>query len=162
MFKIFKYLKTKEWLMIGISLVFIVASVWLDLRLPEFMATITQLIQTEGSAMSEIWLNGGYMLLCALGSLAAVIAVGFLAAKIGASFSQRLRSELYNKVDSFSMGDINKFSTASLITRSTNDISQIQLVVTMGLQMVVKAPILAVWAMLKIAGKVLSGPLLPE
>ena len=112
--------------------------------------------------MSEIWLNGGYMLLCALGSLAAVIAVGFLAAKIGASFSQRLRSELYNKVDSFSMGDINKFSTASLITRSTNDISQIQLVVTMGLQMVVKAPILAVWAMLKIAGKVLSGPLLPE
>ncbi|MDR0493688.1 MAG: ABC transporter ATP-binding protein/permease [Nitrososphaerota archaeon] len=153
MFKIFKYLKTKEWLMICISLVFIVASVWLDLRLPEFMAVITKLIQTEGSAMSEIWLNGGYMLLCALGSLAMVIAVGFLAAKIGASFSQRLRSELYNKVDSFSMGDINKFSTASLITRSTNDISQIQLVVTMGLQMVVKAPILAVWAILKIAGK---------
>jgi ATP-binding cassette subfamily B protein len=139
--------------MIGISLVFIVASVWLDLRLPEFMATITKLIQTEGSAMSEIWLNGGYMLLCAFGSLATVIAVGFLAAKIGSSFSQRLRSELYNKVDSFSMGDINKFSTASLITRSTNDISQIQLVVTMGLQMVVKAPILAVWAILKIAGK---------
>ncbi|MCL1977396.1 MAG: ABC transporter ATP-binding protein/permease [Candidatus Bathyarchaeota archaeon] len=153
MFKIFKYLKTKDWIMMGISLAFIVASVWLDLRIPEFMAVITKLVQTEGSAMSEIWLNGGYMLLCALGSLAAAITVGFLAAKIGSSFSQRLRSELYNKVDSFSMGDINKFSTASLITRSTNDISQIQMVVTMGLQMVVKAPILAVWAILKIAGK---------
>ncbi|MCL2675358.1 MAG: ABC transporter ATP-binding protein/permease [Firmicutes bacterium] len=153
MLKIFKYLKTKDWVMIIISLVFVVTGVWLDLKMPEYMATITQLVKTEGSAMRDIWLNGGYMLLCALGSLSTMIAVGFLAAKIGASFSQRLRSELFNKVDSFSMREINKFSTSSLITRSTNDVTQLQMLITMGLQMLVKAPILAVWAVIKISGK---------
>ncbi|MFA7075226.1 MAG: ABC transporter ATP-binding protein [Candidatus Izemoplasmatales bacterium] len=153
MIKIFKYLKPKEWLMAGISLLFIIMQVWLDLKLPDFMSEVTKLTQTAGSSMSEIWLNGGYMLLCALGSLAAAIVVGYLAAKIAATFSQRLRSLLFNKVESFSMEEINRFSTSSLITRSTNDITQIQMLIVMGLQLVVKAPITAVWAITKIAGK---------
>jgi len=153
MFKIFKHLKLKEWLQFVISLVFIVAQVWLDLKLPDYMSTITKLVQTPGSAMSEIWRQGGFMLLCALGSVASAIVVGFFAARIAASFSQRLRSMLFSKVDSFSTEEINRFSTASLITRSTNDVTQIQMIVTMGLQMIIKAPIMAVWAITKIAGK---------
>ena len=153
MLKIFKYLNKREWLMAGISLIFIVAQVWLDLRLPDYMSEITQLTQTQGSAMSEIWKSGGYMLMCALGSLVAAIIVGFFAARIGASFSQRLRSLLFNKVESFSMEEINYFSTSSLITRSTNDITQVQMLIVMALQVVIKAPITAVWAVTKIAGK---------
>ena len=153
MVKIFKYLKPKEWLMAGVSLIFIVAQVWLDLKLPDYMSKVTILSQTPGSAMSEIWLNGGYMLLCALGSLVAAFVVGYFAAKIGASFSQRLRSLLFNKVESFSMEEINRFSTSSLITRSTNDITQVQMLVVMSLQLAIKAPIMAVWAITKIAGK---------
>ena len=153
MLKIFKYLKPNEWLMAGFSLIFIVAQVWLDLKMPEYMQEITMLVQTEGSAMSEIWIAGGFMLLCALGSLAGAVVVGFFAARIAASFSQRLRSMLFNKVDSFSTEEINKFSTSSLITRSTNDITQVQMLITMGLQVVIKAPIMAVWAVTKIMGK---------
>ena len=153
MLKIFKYLKPKEWLMAGVSLIFIVAQVWLDLKLPDYMSEITRLTQTPDSAMSEIWLNGGYMLLCALGSLVAAIIVGYFASRIGASFSQRLRSLLFNKVESFSMEEINRFSTSSLITRSTNDITQVQMLIVMALQLVIKAPIMAVWAITKIAGK---------
>ena len=153
MTKIFKYLKPREWLMAGVSLLFIVAQVWLDLRLPEYMLQITTLTQTPGSEMGDIWLTGAYMLLCALGSLATAFAVGYIAARIGASFSQRLRSLLFNKVESFSMEEINRFSTSSLITRSTNDITQVQMLIVMGLQLVIKAPITAVWAITKIAGK---------
>ena len=153
MAKLFKHLKPKEWLMAGVSLLFIVAQVWLDLRLPEYMAEITKLVQTPGSAMRDIWAAGGWMLLCALGSLAGAVAVGCIAAKISASFSARLRSMLFNKVDSFSMEEINRFSTSSLITRSTNDITQVQMLIVMGLQLVIKAPITAVWAVTKIAGK---------
>ena len=153
MAKIFKYLKPREWLMAGIALIFIVAQVWLDLKLPDYMSEVTRLTQTPGSVMSEIWSNGGYMLLCALGSLASAIAVGFLAAKISASFSQRLRSLLFSKVEAFSMEEINRFSTSSLITRSTNDITQVQMLIVMGLQLVIKAPITAVWAITKISGK---------
>lgn len=153
MIKIFKYLKPKEWIQAVISLVFIALQVWLDLKLPDYMAEITQLVQTTGSEMSEIWKAGGYMLLCALGSLVSAILVGFFAARIASSFSQRLRSMLFNKVESFSMEEINRFSTSSLITRSTNDITQIQMLVTMGLQIIIKAPIMAVWAVTKIAGK---------
>ena len=153
MFKLFKYIKPKEWLMAVISLGFIVAQVWLDLKLPDYMSEITKLTQTPGSTMSDIWLTGGYMLLCALGSLAAAIIVGYFAARIGASFSQRLRSLLFNKVESFSMEEINYFSTSSLITRSTNDITQVQMLIVMALQLVLKAPIMAVWAITKIAGK---------
>ncbi len=153
MIKIFKYLKSKEWIQALISLVFIVAQVWLDLKLPDYMSQITRLVQTPDSAMIEIWKAGGYMLLCALGSLASAIIVGYFAARIAASFSKRLRSMLFSKVESFSMAEINRFSTSSLITRSTNDITQVQMVITMGLQMIVKAPIMAVWAITKIAGK---------
>lgn len=153
MLKIFKYLKPKEWLMAGFSLIFIVAQVWLDLKLPDYMSEITRLTQTPGSDIGDIWTNGGYMLLCALGSLAAAIVVGYFAARIAASFSQRLRSLLFNKVESFSMEEISYFSTSSLITRSTNDITQVQMLVVMGLQLIVKAPITAVWAVTKIAGK---------
>lgn len=153
MLKILKRLSGKEWLQAGISLLFIVSQVWLDLKLPDYMSEITRLTQTEGSALVDIWTAGGYMLLCALGSVAASVIVGFFAARIAASFSRRLRSNLYDKVDAFSMNEISHFSTASLITRSTNDITQIQLFITMGLQMIVKAPIMAVWAITKIAGK---------
>jgi ATP-binding cassette subfamily B protein len=153
MLKILKYLKPKEWLMAGLSLIFIVAQVWLDLKLPDYMSKITRLTQTPGSAMSDIWLNGGYMLLCTLGSLATAITVGFFAARICASFSQRLRSLLFNKVESFSMEEINRFSTSSLITRSTNDIMQVQMLIVMALQLIIKAPIMAVWAITKILGK---------
>ena len=153
MAKIFKYLKPKEWLMAGFSLIFIVAQVWLDLKMPEYMSEITKLVQTPGSAMSDIWIAGGYMLLCALGSLVGAVIVGYIAARIAASFSQRLRSMLFNKVDSFSMEEINRFSTSSLITRSTNDITQVQMLITMALQLIIKAPIMAIWAVTKIAGK---------
>ncbi len=153
MVKIFKYLIPKEWLLIFVSLLFIVAQVWMDLKLPDYMSQITTYVQTEGSTMSQIWEAGAYMLLCALGSLAAAIVVGFFATRIAASFTARLRSLLFNKVESFSMQEINKFSTASLITRSTNDITQIQMIVTMGLQVLIKAPILAVWAIVKISGE---------
>ncbi|MBD3107998.1 ABC transporter ATP-binding protein [Bacillus sp. AGMB 02131] len=153
MIKILKHLQLKEWLLILASLVFIVAQVWLDLKLPDYMSEITGYVQTEGSTMSQIWEAGGYMLLCALGSLAAAFVVGFFATRIAASFSARLRSLLFNKVESFSMAEINRFSTASLITRSTNDITQIQMIVTFGLQVLIKAPILAVWAIVKISGK---------
>jgi ATP-binding cassette subfamily B protein len=151
--KILKYLKATEWALIGISLIFIVTQVWLDLKLPDYMAEITTLVQTPGSAISEIWLTGSYMIVCALGSLAAAIIVGYFASRIGASFSQRIRSLLFNKVESFSMEEINRFSTSSLITRSTNDITQVQMLIVIALQLVIKAPIMAVWAVTKIVGK---------
>ena len=153
MFRLLKRLKTAELLQALVSLVFIVAQVWLDLKLPDYMSEITRLTQTQGSAMGDIWLAGGKMLLCALGSVVSAVIVGFFAARIAASFSQRLRSQLFSRVDSFSMEEINRFSTDSLITRSTNDITQVQMLITMGLQMIVKAPIMVVWAVLKIAGK---------
>lgn len=153
MIKTLRYLRAWDWLLVLCSLIFIVFQIWLDLKLPDYMAEITQLVQTEGSEMNDILYNGGMMLACALGSLAAACLVGYLAAKIAAGFSMRLRELVYNKVMSFSMEEVNGFSTASLITRSTNDITQIQTFVAMGLQAMVKAPIMAVWAVLKIAGK---------
>ncbi len=153
MIRIFRHLRTKEWCFVIISVLFIVAQVWLDLRLPEYMTEITELIQTEGSQMSEIYSAGGKMLLCALGSLLTSVIVGYFAAQIAANLSKRLRSEIFEKVESFSMGEIGSFSTDSLITRSTNDITQIQMIVAMGLQMIVKAPIMAVMAIIKIQNK---------
>ena len=153
MLKILKYLKRKEWLQIAVSLIFIVTGIWLDLKLPDYMAEITMLVQTPGSEMKDIWLAGGGMLLCALGSLTTTVIVGFFAARIGARFSARLRSMLFSKVESFGTEEMNRFSTPSLITRSTNDITQVQMLIVMALQVVVKAPIMAVWAITKIAGK---------
>ncbi|MDR3075265.1 MAG: ABC transporter ATP-binding protein/permease [Candidatus Methanoplasma sp.] len=150
---ILKYLRRKEWAMIGVIVVFTVVQVWLNLKLPEYMAIITTLVETEGSLIGDVWINGGYMLLCAFGSLTAAVAIGLLSSRVGASFSQRIRSLMFNKVDSFSMGEINKFSIASLVTRSTNDVTQVQLVITIGLQLIIYAPILAVWAIIKISDK---------
>jgi len=136
-----------------ICLGFIVAQVWLDLKSPDYMAEITTLVQTPGSAMNDIWTAGGMMLLCTVGSLFASVIVGFFAAIIGSAFSRRIRRLLFNRVDSFSMEEINRFTTDSLITRSTNDITQVQMVIAMGLQLIIRAPITAVWAITKIAGK---------
>lgn len=153
MLKIFKYLKPKEWTLIIASIVFIVGQVWLDLKLPDYMSKITTLVQTEGSKTSEIWSAGGKMLLCALGSMILAVIVGYFAAKVATSLSKELRKGVFDKTLSFSMEEINGFSIASLITRSTNDITQIQQTVAMGLQVMIKAPILATWAILKIMGK---------
>ncbi len=153
MIKLFKHLKLKEWLMALVSLVFIVTQVWLELKIPEYMSKVTILTQTPGSPMSEIWLNGGYMMLSALGSLVAAVIVGYFAAKISASYSQRLRGLLFNKVESFSLEEMNFFSTPSLITRSTNDVTQVQMLVVMSLQLLIKAPITAAWAITKIYDK---------
>jgi len=153
MLKLFKNLTKKEWLFAGLCLVFIVINVWLDLELPDYMSEITMLVQTEGSSMSEILSSGGMMLVCAFGSLAASMTVAILAAKIAANFGARLRELLFDKVQSFSLEEIGSFSTASLITRTTNDITQVQTLIVMGLQAIIKAPIIAVWAILKIYGK---------
>ncbi len=159
MLKILRYIKPKEWIQAGISLLFIVVQVWLDLKLPDYISQITTLVQSPGSDIKEIWITGGYMLLCALGSLVAAIIVGFFAARIGSAFSRQLRSLLFHKVESFSMEEINRFSTSSLITRSTNDVTNIYVLVIMSLQLLVKAPIMAVWAVVKISGKGLEWPL---
>ena len=153
MLKLFKNLRRQEWGLAAVSLLFIVAQVWLDLTMPEYMADITALVQTAGSTMGEILSAGGKMLLCALGSLAASIATAVCAAKIASAFGGTLREKLFRKVQSFSMEEIGHFSTASLITRSTNDVTQIQMLIALGLQMLVKAPIMAVWAVCKIADK---------
>lgn len=153
MFKILKRMNRKSVGLILICIVFIVFQVWLDLRLPDYMSNITKLVQTEGSQMSEILEQGGYMILCALGSLASAIIVGYFASYIAASFSKQLRKDVFYKVENFGMEELKKFSTSSLLTRTTNDISQIQMLIAMGLQLTIKAPITAVWAVSKIAGK---------
>ena len=153
MLKLLRYLKRKEWLFFLLSLVFIAAQVWLDLKLPDYMSEITKLVETEGSAMNDIWTAGGMMLLCSLGSLASSVAVCFLASNIAAGFSKRLRSAMYYKGQSFSKNEIGRFSTPSLITRSTNDVMQVQMLIVMSMQVVIKAPLMAIWAITKIAGK---------
>lgn len=153
MIKILKFLTKKDWLFILCSFVFVVAQVYLDLKLPDYMSEITMLVQMPGSEMSEILKSGGYMLLCALGSLVASFIVGYFAARIASNLSWILRADVYDKIEGFSMAEINKFSTASLITRSTNDITQVQNIVAMGLQLIMKAPITAIWAIGKILGK---------
>ncbi|WP_018884523.1 ABC transporter ATP-binding protein [Paenibacillus massiliensis] len=153
MLKIFKHLKKHEWLLVLCSLVFIVVQVWLDLKLPDYMAEITTKLQTAGTPISELLIPGSYMLFCAVGSMIASIIVGYFAARVAAGLAMRLRAMVFDKTLSFSMEEMNNFSTASLITRSTNDITQIQTVVALGLQVIIKAPILAVWAIVKIADK---------
>lgn len=153
MFKILKYMQKKDWMLFLYTIIFIVFQVWMDLKLPDYMSEITTLVETEGSQMSEIFAAGGSMLLCALGSFLACICSIALSSRMAANFGRRLRELQYNQVESFSMGEINRFSTASLITRSTNDIMQIQMLVAMGLEIIVKAPITAIWAITKIAGK---------
>ena len=153
MIKLFRYLRKKDWLFVCISLCFIVFQVWLDLRLPDYMAEITRLIQTPDSTLSSVVWAGMKMLACALLSMAAMFVVGYFVAQVAAGLSKRLREAVYDKVISFSMEEMGKFSTASLITRSTNDISQVQMVIAIGLQASVRAPIMAVWAITKIINK---------
>ncbi|HPJ03160.1 MAG TPA: ABC transporter ATP-binding protein [Candidatus Limiplasma sp.] len=153
MLSIFKHLRRKEWVLVLVSTAFICVQVWLDLKLPDYMREITTLVQTSTDSLGEVWAAGGKMLLCALGSLATAIAVGYFAARIAASVAFRVRASLYGKVEDFSMEEINRFSTSSLITRSTNDITQVQMIIAMGLQALIRAPIMAAWAIVKIAGK---------
>lgn len=153
MLKILKYLSKKEWFLALVALAFIICQVVLDLTMPDYMSEITMLVQTAGSEMSEILYNGGIMLLCALGSLVAAFLTSICVARIGSNFSAGIRSRIFNKVQSFSMEEIGRFSTASLITRSTNDINQVQMLIILGLQMMLKAPLTAAYAIYKIAGK---------
>ena len=148
-----KHLKLKEWVEIICAIGLITLHVWLDLKMPEYMNTITRLVETPGSKMSDIWINGGYMLACAASSAVLSVIVGFFAARISSGVAKQLRSDVFGKVLSFSKREMSRFSTASLITRTTNDVSQIQRFVAMGLQVLIKAPIMAVWAILKILGK---------
>ncbi len=153
MFKLLKRFTATEWIIAIMATAFIVLMVWFDLTLPDYMAEITMLVKTEGSAMSDILAAGGKMLGCALGSLLCSVAVALMASRIASEFSAGLRRSLYGKVQGFSMKELGSFSTASLITRSTNDVTQVQMLITLGLQVIVKAPITAVWAICKIAGK---------
>ena len=153
MIKLLKNLPKRNCLMMFFAIGFIVLQVWLDLTKPDYMADITALVQTDGSKMADIMAAGGKMLLCAFGSLAATVVVAIISSRIASDFSAVLRAKLFNKVQGFSMEEIGRFSTASLITRSTNDVTQVQMFVTMGFQVLIKAPILAIWAVCKISAK---------
>ena len=153
MFKLFKNLTKKDVITILISVVLIVFQVWLDLKLPDYMSEITRLVQTEGSTINDILVQGGYMLACAGGSLIAMIIVGYLTSSVSANFSRTLGKKVFEKVQGFSMEEIKLFSTSSLITRTTNDITNVQMLISMGTQLIIKAPITAVWAVFKILNK---------
>ncbi len=153
MFKLLKNLTKKDYGFIVISTLLIIFQVWLDLKLPDYMANITTIIESGTDSLSGILKNGGYMLLCAGGSLVAAIIVGYITSMISAKFSSNVRKKLYNQVENFGMEEIKKFSTSSLITRTTNDITNVQMLLSMGLQLLIKAPITAVWAIFKILNK---------
>ena len=153
MFKLLKNLTKKDYALILISTILIVFQVWLDLKLPDYMANITSLIQSEEGALGGILKNGGYMLLCAGGSLISAVIVGYITSMISAKFSSNIRKKLYDNVENFGMEEIKKFSTSSLITRTTNDITNVQMLLSMGLQLLIKAPITAIWAIFKILNK---------
>ena len=153
MIKLLKNLTKKEWFLALISLILIIVQVWLELKMPDYMSEITVLVQTEGSQMSDIIKNGAYMLGCAFGSLVSAVIVGYLVATVAANFSKSVRKKLFDKVEDLAMSEVNGFSTSSLITRTTNDITQVQMLVAMGLQLMIKAPITAIWAITKIVNK---------
>ena len=153
MFKLIKNFKKKDCLIVLVSILLIVTQVWLELKMPDYMSKVTVLVQTEGSKMSEILKNGGYMLLCAFGSLIGAVIVGYLIALLAAGFSKDLRLKLFRKVESLSMSEIKEFSPNSLITRTTNDITQVEMFIGFGLQLLIKAPVTAVWAITKILNK---------
>ena len=153
MFKLLKSFRKKEWLITIVSVCLIVMQVWLELKMPDYMSKVTILVQTEGSKMSDILINGGYMLLCAFGSLVGAVIVGYLIALLSAGFSKELRGKLFRKVEEMSMSEVKEFSTNSLITRTTNDITQVEMFVGFGLQLLIKAPVTAIWAITKILNK---------
>lgn len=153
MVKLLKKLTWKDFILVAVAFVFIIVQVWLSLTMPDYMSEITKLVQTKGSKMNDILIAGGKMLACALGSLLAAVCTSICASKISSNFSANLRGQVFHKVQSFSMEEIGNFSTASLITRSTNDITQVQMLIVMGLEVLLKAPIMAVWALCKISTK---------
>lgn len=153
MIKLLKRLKPKQWLYILFCVGLIVLQVYLDLKLPDYMASITKIVQTEGSLVKDVLGEGAKMLGCAFGSLLSAVVVSYFVTKVAATFSRDLRKDIFGKVLSFSMEEIKNFSTSSLITRTTNDITQVQMLIAMGMQMLIKAPIMAVWAIMKIYGK---------
>ena len=156
MLKLLKELNKKDLFFAFISFILIIVQVWLELKMPDYMSEITKLVQTKGVLMSDILTQGGYMLLCAFGSLVSAIIVGYLISNIAASFSMRTRKSLFEKVENLSMEEVKNFQASSLITRTTNDITQIQMFIAMGLQLLIKSPITAVWAVTKILGKNLT------
>lgn len=153
MLKLLKNLGKREIILILVSFILIITQVWLELKLPDYMAKITTLVQTEGSEMQEILQNGAYMLACALGSLLAAVVTGYLASRVSSNFSKNVRSKLFRKVEDLAMQEVKSFSTSSLITRTTNDITQLEMLLAMGLQLLIKSPITAVWAITKILNK---------
>ncbi len=153
MLKLFKNLNKKEFIYALLCVILVVLQVWLDLKLPDYMSEITVLVQTEGSKMSDIIQNGMYMILCALGSLIFAVGAGYFAAHIASVFSKNTRKQIFNKVQNLDTEEIKSFQTSSLITRTTNDVTQIEMLVAMGLQLLIKAPITAVWAITKILNK---------
>lgn len=153
MLKLIKNFNKKEWCLVLISFLLIFMQVWLELKMPDYMSEITKLVQIEGSMMKDILMNGGLMLLCAFGSLLSAIIVGYFIANLSSSFSMKIREKLFHKVESLSINEVKQFSTNSLITRTTNDITQVEMLIGMGLQLLVKAPITAIWAVTKILNK---------
>ena len=153
MLKLLKNLTKKDWILTLFSIILIIGQVWLELKMPDYMSEITVLVKKEGSQMKDILINGGYMLSCALGSLVLAVIVGYLVSSIAADLSKNTRKKLFDKVLSLDIDEVKNFSTSSLITRSTNDITQVQMIVAMGLQLMIKAPITAIWAITKILNK---------
>lgn len=153
MWKIFRFMRREDRFYALLCLLLVAGQVWIDLTMPDYMSDITRLIVTPGSAMAAIWAAGGKMLLCALGSTALSVIVGYFATRLASNFSYTIREKVFHQVTDFGAEEIKRFSTASLITRTTNDITQIQILVALGLQVMIKAPIMAVWAILKIVGK---------
>ena len=153
MIKLIKNFEKKDYTLVLLIVILIVVQVWLDLKMPDYMSEITKLVRTEGSNMSDILYNGGFMLLCSLGSLTSTIISGYFLALLSSRFSSNIRKKLFYKVESLSLNEIKKFETSSLITRTTNDISQVEMLIGMGLQLLIKAPITAVWAICKIVNK---------
>ena len=153
MLKLIKNFTKKEWILALMCLVLVVTQVWLELKMPDYMSEITKLVQTEGSQMKDILVNGGYMLACALGSLVAAVITGYITSRISSNFSKTIRKKIFNKVEDLAMQEVKQFSTSSLITRTTNDITQIEMLIAMGLQLLIKAPITAIWAITKILNK---------
>lgn len=158
--RLFKNFTKKDFFFIGVCILLIVFQVWLELKMPDYMSAITRLVETEGSKMGDIVLQGAYMLLCALGSLVSAVIVGYFAANLASNFSKTLRDKIFSKVLRFSTKEMKELETSSLITRTTNDITQVEMLISMGLQMIVKAPIMAVWAILKILNKGLEWSIL--
>ncbi len=153
MIKLFKNFTFKDYLLILIIATLVITSVWLDLKMPEYMSEITKLVQTEDSTMAMILNAGKWMLLCAIGGMACEISCGFFSSLLSADFSRTIRRKIFTKVESFGIAEIKKFSTSSLITRTTNDVTQIEMLLAMGLNLIIKSPVMAIWALTKILGK---------